>query len=225
MDSFPRIREMEIYHLGSWMRNCPQNTPGPSWPWIFGGSSQWPVPFLFGCQLAGRGAGKPRNSCPLCSKQGRAPATAPSATLLGILGFPRKWCHPWNRDSQGLFWAACRTRVKPQIPLLDRQLCEECVCAGSRHVPAPANTPSLPEGEAAEPGRCGTARDGSEVAGAKPQHMPGPVPQISTGREETEQGAELEVRTSSAAAVISAGRGSSTNEPLCSQQGAGNISP
>lgn len=28
---------------------------------------------------------------------------------------------------------------------------------GSRHVPAPANTLSLPEGEAAKPGRCGTA--------------------------------------------------------------------
>lgn len=44
-------------------------------------------------------------------------------------------------------------------------------------------TPSLPEGEAAEPDR-----DGSEVAGAKPWHMPGPVPQISAGREENRAG-------------------------------------
>lgn len=67
--------------------------------------------------------------------------------------------------------------------------------------------------------------DGSEVAAAKPRHMPRPVPQISTGREGKGAGSSAEGQGIIYAAVISAGRGIFTNELLCSQQGAGNVFP
>lgn len=95
---------------------------------------------------------------------------------------------------------------------------------GSRHVPAPAHP---------LPTRGGGSRawqmwHGSEMAARwqepNPGTCPGLCPRSALAGRRTEQGAVLEVRASSAAAVISAGRGISTNEPLCSQQGAGNIS-
>lgn len=58
-----------------------------------------------------------------------------------------------------------------------------------------------------------------------PSTCPGLCPKSARAGRRTEQGAVLEVRASSAAAVISAGRGIFTNEPLCSQQRAGNIFP
>lgn len=68
---------------------------------------------------------------------------------------------------------------------------------GSRHVPAPVNTPSLPEGEAAEPGRCGTLEMAARWQQPNPSTCPGLCPKSALAGRGTEQGAVLEVRASS----------------------------